>query len=144
MKLPWKTLYIGKVVEVVKIEEIERYVGKVYAFAVKQTFSEDEAADLSQEILFTAIRSLPTLRDDCKFEFWLWGIAKTYRNPSGAGRDDSVRCFSTMYRRNWLQKVMTMKQKNSIIFCVKRYQCFPPCIAISSFSTTTITFPPRI
>ena len=90
MKLPWKTLYIGKVVEVVKIEEIERYVGKVYAFAVKQTFSEDEAADLSQEILFTAIRSLPTLRDDCKFEFWLWGIAKnvskSFRRRQGRQR----------------------------------------------------------
>lgn len=76
--------------EVVKIEEIERYIDKVYAFAVKQTFSEDEAADLSQEILFTAIRALPTLHDDSRFEFWLWGVAKnvskSFRRRQGRQR----------------------------------------------------------
>ncbi len=52
------------------------YVDRVYAFAVKRTFSEEEAADLSQEILCTAMESLPKLRDESRFEPWLWGIAK--------------------------------------------------------------------
>ncbi|MBQ7720673.1 MAG: sigma-70 family RNA polymerase sigma factor, partial [Clostridia bacterium] len=57
-------------------EILSDYVDKVYAFAVKRTFSEEEAADLSQEILCTAMESLPKLRDESRFEPWLWGIAK--------------------------------------------------------------------
>lgn len=55
---------------------LEKYVDKVYAYAVRRTFSDDEASDLSQEILLTALKSLPNLRDDDKFEPWLWGVAE--------------------------------------------------------------------
>ena len=41
---------------------IESYVDKVYAYAIRRTFTEEEAADLSQEILYTALRELPKLR----------------------------------------------------------------------------------
>lgn len=52
------------------------YVDRVYAWAVKKTYSREEAEELSQEILFTVIRELPGLRDESRFEPWLWGIAR--------------------------------------------------------------------
>lgn len=62
---------------------IEGYVDKVYGYAIKHTFSRDEADELSQEILYTAVRELPKLKDEDRFEPWLWGIAanvtKTFR-----------------------------------------------------------------
>ena len=69
---------------------IESYVDKVYAYAIKRTFSEEEAADLSQEILYTALRELPKLRDKNRFEPWLWSIAdnisKSFRRKQGQQR----------------------------------------------------------
>ena len=69
---------------------IEAYVDKVYAYAIKRTFTEEEAADLSQEILFTAIRELPKLRDESKLAPWLWGLAdnvsKSFRRAQGKQR----------------------------------------------------------
>lgn len=55
---------------------LENYVGKVYGWAIKHTFSTDEADELSQEIFLNALKSLPRLRDENRFEPWLWGIAK--------------------------------------------------------------------
>ena len=57
-------------------EILNDYVDKVYAYAVKRTFSEEEAADLSQEIFYTAVKSLAKLRDESRFEPWLWGVAE--------------------------------------------------------------------
>lgn len=72
------------------VTEIERYIDKVYAYAVKRTFTEEEAADLSQEILFTAVKVLPRLREESSFEPWLWGIAgnvtKSFRRKQGRQR----------------------------------------------------------
>lgn len=69
---------------------IESYIEKVYGYAVNHTFSREEADELSQEILFTAVRELPKLKDDSKFELWLWGIAsnvtKTFRRYMGKQR----------------------------------------------------------
>lgn len=56
-------------------DKIEDYIEKVYGYAVHHTYSSDEADELSQEILYTAIRELPKLRDDSRFEPWLWGVA---------------------------------------------------------------------
>lgn len=56
-------------------EIIARYAEKVFAYALKRTFNYDEAQDLSQEILATAIKELPKLKKDESFEPWLWGIA---------------------------------------------------------------------
>ena len=69
---------------------IEKYVEKVYGYAVGHTYSREEADDLSQEILFTAVRELPKLKDADKFEPWLWGIAnnvtKCFRRQMGKKR----------------------------------------------------------
>ena len=69
---------------------IENYIEKVYGYAVNHTFSREEADELSQEILFTAVRKLPKLKDDNKFEPWLWGIAnnvtKSFRRYMGKQR----------------------------------------------------------
>ena len=55
---------------------LEKYVDKVYAYAVRRTFTDDEAGDLSQEILLTALKTLPKLHDKEKFEPWFWRIAE--------------------------------------------------------------------
>ena len=72
-------------------EILNDYVDKVYAYAVKRTFSEEEAADLSQEILYTAVKSLAKLRDESRFEPWLWGVAenvtRTFRRRMGKQRE---------------------------------------------------------
>jgi len=69
---------------------ISNYAEKVYSYAINRTYSRDEADDLSQEILFTAVRELPKLKDDSKFEPWLWGIAnnvtKSFRRKMGKQR----------------------------------------------------------
>ena len=72
------------------IERIESYIEKVYGYAVNHTYSREEADELSQEILFTVVRELPKLRDDSKFEPWLWGVAcnvtKSFRRHMGKQR----------------------------------------------------------
>lgn len=69
---------------------IESYVEKVYGYAINHTYSREEADELSQEILFTAVRELPKLKDDSKFEPWLWGVArnvtKSFRRYMGKQR----------------------------------------------------------
>lgn len=69
---------------------IESYVEKVYGYAVNHTYSREEADDLSQEILFTVVRELPKLKDENKFEPWLWVIAsnvtKSFRRHMGKQR----------------------------------------------------------
>lgn len=69
---------------------IENYIEKVYGYAIKHTFSREEADELAQEILFTAVRELPRLKEEGKFEPWLWGIAnnvtKSFRRNLGKWR----------------------------------------------------------
>lgn len=66
---------------------IAEYTDKVYAYAVSKTFSNDEAEELSQEILLTAISELSKLRDESRFEPWLWSlasnVAKMFRRGMG-------------------------------------------------------------
>lgn len=73
-----------------KAEMIEAYIEKVQRYAVNHTYTCDEADELSQEILLTVIRELPRLRDESKFEPWLWGIAnnvtKSFRRFMGKYR----------------------------------------------------------
>lgn len=70
--------------------KLEQFTDKVYAYAVKRTFSEEEAAELSQEILFQAVKGLPGLREDSRFEPWLWSLAgnvtKNFRRRQGRQR----------------------------------------------------------
>ncbi len=71
-------------------EILEAYIDKVYGYAINHTFSCDEADELSQEILFTAVKQLPKLKDESKLEPWLWGIAanvtKSFRRYMGKQR----------------------------------------------------------
>lgn len=71
-------------------DSIERYADRVYAFALNRTQSREEADELAQEILFTAVKELPKLRDAARFESWLWGIAnnllKVFRRYKGKQR----------------------------------------------------------
>ena len=54
---------------------IAEYTERVFAYALKRTFNYDEAEELSQEILVTAIKELHKLKNEESFEPWLWGIA---------------------------------------------------------------------
>ena len=63
-----------------KHDIIESYIEKVYGYAINHTYSREEADELAQEILFTAVRELPKLRDESKFEPWLWGVARNVSN----------------------------------------------------------------
>lgn len=51
------------------------YVERVYGYAVKRTCSREEAEELAQEILLTVLEELPGLRDETRFEPFLWGVA---------------------------------------------------------------------
>ena len=69
---------------------LEDYVELVYGYAVNRTYSRDEADELSQEILLTALQKLRSLREEEKFEPWLWGVAnnvtKVFRRRMGKQR----------------------------------------------------------
>lgn len=55
---------------------ITEYIDRIYKFALTQTFSEDEAEELSQEILLAVLSSVHDLKEESKFEPWLWRLAK--------------------------------------------------------------------
>lgn len=69
---------------------LEQYVERVYGYAINHTYSGEEAEELAQEILYTAVRELPKLKDESKFEPWLWGVAsnvtKSFRRFMGKQR----------------------------------------------------------
>lgn len=73
-----------------KSDILEQYVERVYGYALNHTYSREEAEELAQEILYTAVRELPKLKDEEKFEPWLWGVAgnvtKSYRRFMGKQR----------------------------------------------------------
>jgi RNA polymerase sigma factor (sigma-70 family) len=66
------------------------YIERIYGYSIKNTFSRDEADELSQEILFTVIKQFATLSDKEKFEPWMWGIAgnvtKVFKRKQGRQR----------------------------------------------------------
>lgn len=70
------------------------YARKVLNFVYRMVGSAEEAEDLTQETFFTVYRKLPALKDDSKFEPWLFRIARNYvyqryrsRTPSGVSID---------------------------------------------------------
>ena len=66
------------------------YAERVYAWAVRRTYTTDEAEELSQQILLAAVRAIPNLRDESRFEPWLWGLAanvtRSFRRKMGRQR----------------------------------------------------------
>lgn len=69
---------------------LEKYIEKIYSFAISKTFTPDEADDLSQDILYQAVASLPKLTDESRFEPWLWRLASncafSFRRQKGKER----------------------------------------------------------
>lgn len=57
-------------VKKVDYERITEMLDKTFAWSVARTFSREEAEELTQEILFQALKSISELRDDNKFEPW--------------------------------------------------------------------------
>ncbi|MBD5533217.1 MAG: RNA polymerase sigma factor [Lachnospiraceae bacterium] len=69
---------------------IVAYVDRIYDYALRKTYTREEADELSQEILFTLVRELPRLRDESRLEPWLWGVAgnvaRSFRRSMGKQR----------------------------------------------------------
>lgn len=69
---------------------IAGYVERIYGYAFKRTLSRDEADELTQEILFEALKCFDSLRDEKKLEPWLWGLAnnvtKAFKRKRGRER----------------------------------------------------------
>lgn len=51
------------------------YIERIYGYAFNKTYSREEADELAQEILFTAVKELKKLKNPESFEAWLWGVA---------------------------------------------------------------------
>lgn len=85
-------------------DKIAEYVEKVYAYAVKRTYSREEADELSQEILFTVVKELPKLKDESRFEPWLWGVAenvtRSFRRKQGRQRA----MYSYDFPEDWFEQ----------------------------------------
>ena len=54
---------------------LEDYVERIYGYAVNKTYTDDEADELSSEILLAALQGLSGLKNKESFEPWLWGVA---------------------------------------------------------------------
>ena len=48
---------------------------RVFAWSVSRTFSREEAEELTQEIIYQAIKSIGELRNENRFEPWFWRLA---------------------------------------------------------------------
>jgi len=57
-------------------ERVAGMLEKTFGWAIRRTFSREEAEELTQEIMFQAVKSLGELRDITKFEPWFWRIAE--------------------------------------------------------------------
>lgn len=64
---------------------------KTFAWSVSRTFSREEAEELTQEILFQALKSVSELRDVNRFEPWFWRLAditlKVYKRGRAKSRN---------------------------------------------------------
>lgn len=70
--------------------KVMQYMERIYGYAINNTYSRDEAEELSQEIIFQAVNSLDNLADQSKLEPWLWSVAenvlKVFRRKRGRER----------------------------------------------------------
>lgn len=56
-------------------EHIVSMLDKTFAWSINRTFSREEAEELTQEIMFQAVKSISELRDENRFEPWFWRLA---------------------------------------------------------------------
>ncbi len=79
-------------------ERISNMLDKTFAWSVSRTFSREEAEELTQEILFQALKSINDLRDENKFEPWFWRLAditlKVYKR--GKAKSRSIMSFDDL------------------------------------------------
>ncbi|MBE6560424.1 MAG: RNA polymerase sigma factor [Ruminococcaceae bacterium] len=91
---------------------LEKYTDSVYGYALRRTYTRDEADELSQEILLTALRSLPTLRDESRLDGWFWGVAenvtRTFRRYQGRRR--AMYAFDVP--EMWVDSIAEMEEKH--------------------------------
>ncbi len=70
--------------------DLSPYLDRIYGYAVKRTYDREEADELTQEIVLAALRAMPELRDESRFEPWLWGVAanvtRVFRRTQGRQR----------------------------------------------------------
>lgn len=68
-------------------ERISEMSETTYFWALARTHSQDEAEELTQEIMYQALRSIDRLRDEDRFKAWFWRLAdislKVYRRQKG-------------------------------------------------------------
>jgi len=78
-----------------------KYINKILSFSQNRTYSQEEAEELTQEILLQAMKNVSTINDINKFEAWLWGVAnntlKSFRRDRGRIRE--------MYSSENLEKI---------------------------------------
>lgn len=72
---------------------LTNYIDKIFQFALGKTFSEDEAEELTQEILINVITSMGRLREEEKFEPWLWALASNTARSFRRGRSKQRAMF---------------------------------------------------
>ena len=59
----------------VDVKNIAAMLDKTFPWAMTRTFSREEAEELTQEIMYQAIKSIGELKDPTKFEPWFWRLA---------------------------------------------------------------------
>lgn len=72
---------------------LTNYIDRIFQFALGKTFSEDEAEELTQEILMNAITSMGRLREEEKFEPWLWALAANIARSFRRGKSKQRAMF---------------------------------------------------
>ena len=70
---------------------VERYADRVLAFCRSRRLSEDEAADLTQDVFLRAFRSLGSFRLGESFPSWLFAIAANRLRSRGSKRSGEER-----------------------------------------------------
>jgi RNA polymerase sigma-70 factor, ECF subfamily len=54
----------------------DRYYGRVYRFFHRKGFSPEDCADLSQEVFLSVYKGVKHLRDEVKFQSWIFTLAR--------------------------------------------------------------------
>ena len=99
-----------------KPDDIVRYADRIYGYAVKRTFSRDEADELSQEILCAAIRSQPAGTTAGKAALRARRIKCAGRvKPRAVWKKRYVNLHFMSYFRIYLQILLTISQNLCII-----------------------------
>ena len=71
-------------------EVLASFTDKIFAYALRHTYTRDEAEELTQEIFLQALRNIYTVKNSDKIEVWIWAVAnnilKSFRRKKGRER----------------------------------------------------------